>query len=77
MRQIPLDHDLAADLARRRRALRLSQNALALRAGLSETAVTKYETLRTAIPAEARVALERALSDAERDADGQPPRVAL
>jgi transcriptional regulator with XRE-family HTH domain len=67
MRRIPLDAELAAALVRRRRALRLSQNALALRAGLSEAALSKYETMRTSIPAEARGSLERAFAEIERD----------
>lgn len=63
-RLYPLDPDLARQLARRRRALGLSQNALAIAAGLTEAALAKYETLRCPIPPERRASIERALDEA-------------
>ena len=60
-RMYPIDPNLAESLARRRRGLRLSQNALALAAGLTEAAIAKYETLRCPIPPDRRAAIERAL----------------
>jgi len=63
-RLYPLDPSLAEQLARRRRALGLSQNALALAAGLTEASVAKYETLRCPIPPDRHTAIERALDKA-------------
>ena len=61
----PLDADLAASIARRRRAVGLSQAILALAAGLTEATLARYETMRYGIPADSRAALERALAEAE------------
>jgi transcriptional regulator with XRE-family HTH domain len=66
MRFYPLDPDLAASIRRRRRSLGLSQIQLALGAGLTESAVQRYETMRFPIPPQAREAIERALVEAER-----------
>lgn len=65
VRLYPLDPQVAASIARRRRAAGLSQNAIALATGLTEAAVTKYETLRTPIPPEKLAAIEHALAEAE------------
>jgi len=62
-RLYPLDPDLVGQLTRRRRALGLSQNALALAAGLTEASVAKYETLRCPIPPDRLAAIQRALND--------------
>jgi transcriptional regulator with XRE-family HTH domain len=66
MRFYPLDADLAASIRRRRRSLGLSQNQLALDAGLTESALQRYETLRFPIPPHCRAAIERALAEHER-----------
>lgn len=65
-RQYPIDPTLAHALATRRRAVGLSQNALALAAGLTEAAVAKYETLRCPIPPDKLAAINGALRDAEQ-----------
>jgi transcriptional regulator with XRE-family HTH domain len=65
-RLYPIDPDLAGTLARRRRALGLSQNALALAAGLTEASVAKYETLRCPIPPDRCAAIERVLNNADQ-----------
>lgn len=65
-RLYPLDPDLAATFARRRRALGMSQNALALAASLTEARVARYETLRAPISPSAREAIEQALAEAEQ-----------
>ncbi len=65
-RLYPLDPDLAATFVRRRRALGLSQNVVALRAGLTESALARYETLRAPISPSAKQAIEQALVEAER-----------
>lgn len=65
-RLYPLDLDLAAQLAARRRAVGLSQNAVALSAGLTEGAIAKYETARVPIAPDKRAAIERVLADAEQ-----------
>jgi predicted transcriptional regulator len=64
----PLDPALVESLVRRRRALRWSQNDLALAAGLTEAFVQRMETLRYPVPPEKRAALEGALAKAEREA---------
>ncbi len=61
-----LDPDLAASFAHRRRALGLSQNALALAASLTEASIARYETLRAPISPSVREAIEQALAAAER-----------
>ncbi len=63
-----LDPDLVGQLVQRRHALGLSQNALAMAAGLTEAALAKYETLRCPISPERRASLERALDDADAKA---------
>lgn len=72
-RLYPLDHGLAAANTTRRRALRWSQNELALRAGLTEGLVAKLETLRTPYSPEHRAAIEAALAAGEAEAG--PARV--
>jgi len=62
----PLNPDLAATFVRRRRALGLSQNAIALRAGLTESTLARYETLRSPISPSAMQAIERALAEVEQ-----------
>jgi DNA-binding transcriptional regulator YdaS (Cro superfamily) len=64
-RSHPIDPALAAHLAARRRAAGLSQNALALRLGLSESVITKCETCRVPLSPERRAAIEQALAEAE------------
>jgi transcriptional regulator with XRE-family HTH domain len=66
MRFYPLDPGLAASIRQRRRSLGLSQNQLALAAGLTESAVQRYETMRFPVPPHCRAAIERALGEAER-----------
>jgi hypothetical protein len=44
----------------------LSQNQVALAAGLTEIAISRYESLRYPIPPDKRAAIERALAEAER-----------
>lgn len=62
----PLDPAYAASIARRRRQLRLPQVAVALASGLTEAAISKYETLRCPVPPHKRAAIDRALDEAER-----------
>lgn len=66
MRRYPLDRELAQGFVHRRRELRLTQNDVALAAGLSESTVAKLETLRLPFTPEHRAAVERVLADAER-----------
>ncbi|HVA89914.1 MAG TPA: hypothetical protein VNL71_08715 [Chloroflexota bacterium] len=70
-----LDPTLAQRLTARRRALRWSQNALALKAGLTEGLIAKVETLRTPYAPEHLRAIEAALDAGEREAAGPPSRV--
>ncbi len=67
MRRYPLDPALATQLAERRRRLGLTQNQVALAAGLTEGAISKYERLAYGIPPEALEGIERALSRAEAE----------
>lgn len=60
-----LDPTTTEAIVTRRRALGLSQNALALATGLTEAAIAKYETLRCPIPPERLRAIEQALASAE------------
>jgi len=64
-RQHPLDPAYAESIASRRRALGLPQIAVALAAGLTEAAISKYETLRCPVPPHKRAAIDRALTEAE------------
>ena len=64
-RLYPLDHALAAGMVARRRALRWSQNRLALEAALSEGLVAKLETLRVPYSPEHLRAVEAALTVGE------------
>ena len=74
MRRYPLDESLATHLARERRARGLTQNQLALAAGLTEGAISKYERLAYGIPPEALAAIERALAEAARRTVGAVTR---
>jgi transcriptional regulator with XRE-family HTH domain len=67
-----LDPTLAQRLTARRRALRWSQNALALKAGLTEGLIAKVETLRTPYAPEHRRAIEAALDAGEQEACEHP-----
>jgi len=48
-RTTPIDPEAAAALAARRRACRVTQNALALELGVSEGTISKLETARVPI----------------------------
>lgn len=64
MRRItPIDPQTAAALVARRRAVGISQNALALAIGVSEGTISKIETCRVPITPEMRQALDEALAD--------------
>ncbi len=65
-RLYPPDPTTACSIVARRKALGLSQNSLARMAGLTEAAITKYETLRVGPPPNKLAAIDRALSEAER-----------
>ena len=67
MRRVPPDPALAQTLRAWRKRLGLSQNAVALAVGVSETQYARYETLRTPVPVALRAAIERALAEAERN----------
>lgn len=65
-RTIPIDPNAAARLAARRRAAGLTQNALALAAGLSEASISKLETARVPLYPSALEAIDRVLAKAEQ-----------
>jgi transcriptional regulator with XRE-family HTH domain len=67
-RLYPLGQSLAAQIVARRRALRWSQNRLALEAGMTEALIAKLETNRLPITPEHRRAIEVALARNERGA---------
>jgi transcriptional regulator with XRE-family HTH domain len=64
-RLYPLDPDYAQRIVERRHALGLSQNDLALAAGLTEGAISKYESCRVGVPPQKRTMIESALTEAE------------
>jgi len=61
----PIDPDLAADIAARRRRTGITQNTMALALGVSESIINKIETCRTPITPERRAAVEQVLDEAE------------
>jgi predicted transcriptional regulator len=63
----PLQPALAESVAARRRNLRWSQNALALRSGMSEGLVAKLETCRVPFTPAHAASIERALLTGERE----------
>ena len=65
-RLYPIDPELARRMAERRRRLRLTQNQVALAAGLSESTVAKLETSRLPFSPEHLSAVECALAAAEQ-----------
>jgi transcriptional regulator with XRE-family HTH domain len=69
----PLNPTLAATVAERRRALRWSQNRLALAAGLTEGLVAKLETCRTPFTPAHWAGVERALAAGELEAGNAAP----
>lgn len=68
-RRYELDADLAARLARRRRALRLTQAQLARRLDCSESTVMRLESLRVPFTPARRAAFEDALAAFEGAVD--------
>jgi hypothetical protein len=72
-RVYPLDPPLVRKIVTRRRALRWSQNYLALEAGLTEGHVQKLETLRLGVSPAARRAIEAALERGEHQAAACAP----
>ncbi len=71
MRRIyPLDPASAQRLTNRRRTLGLTQNAIALATGLSESTIAKLETLRLPFSPEHRAVIDRTLDEAERGQNG-------
>jgi ribosome-binding protein aMBF1 (putative translation factor) len=58
-----IDRSYADFIVRGRHERDWSQNDLALAAGLTETSVHRYETLRRPVPAEARRAIEAAFAE--------------
>lgn len=78
MRRIhALDPAVAADVAARRRALRWSQNRLALAAGMTEALIAKLETSRVPFTPAHRAAIEAALARGEREASSPARAAAL
>ena len=71
-RLYPLDPTLAAQIVGRRRALRWSQNRLALEAGMTEALIAKLETSRLPITPDHSAAIEAALDAGERAAAPHP-----
>lgn len=57
-----IDPGLAASLATRRRASRVTQNALALELGVSEGMISKWETCRVPVPPSLAARIEAALA---------------
>jgi transcriptional regulator with XRE-family HTH domain len=68
MRRPPLNPATARSLADRRRAAGLTQNDLALRLGVSESVVSRWETLRAPIRPEALARVEQILAGAQKAA---------
>lgn len=69
-RTTPIDPEAAAALAARRRACRVTQNALALELGVSEGTISKLETARVpishALAAHIDAAMERLADRCDR-----------
>ncbi len=70
-RTYPLDSDTARRVATRRKAAGMTQNALALRVNVSESTITKIETLRVPLAPTLLAAIENALAEAEQRGQGQ------
>lgn len=62
MRRPPIDPQLGATLAERRRAARVTQNEIALELAVSEGTISKIETARVPVPPHVRAAYEAALN---------------
>ncbi len=68
MRRPPIDPQLGATLAERRRAARVTQNEIALELAVSEGTISKIETARVPVPPHVRAAYESALNRLARRA---------
>ena len=68
MRRPPIDPQLGATLAERRRAARVTQNEIALELAVSEGTISKIETARVPVPPHVRTAYESALNRLARQA---------